>query len=73
MKTVTYENVLVMKKAVSEKFGLYLHFHDGCGSQYFSFDEPVSEEVQEWLKDYFHSNWECAVKFTPSRMELTLE
>ena len=62
-----------MKKAVSDKFGLYLHFHDGCGSQYFSFDAPVNEEVQEWLKDYFRANWECNVKFTPSCMEFTLD
>lgn len=73
MKVVTYQNVLVMKKAVSDKFGLYLYFHDGCGSQYFSFDAPVSEDVQEWLKNYFRANWNCNVKFTPSCMEFTLE
>ena len=35
----SYSQVLEFKRILDEKFGVYLHFHDACGGQYFSFDE----------------------------------
>ena len=28
---VSFDQVLIFKKDIMERFGLYLHFHDGCG------------------------------------------
>jgi len=36
--SLDYSDVLEMKKTVDEKFHLNVHFHDGCGGQYFSLD-----------------------------------
>ena len=42
---VSFDQVLVFKKDIMDRFGLYLHFHDGCGGQYFNFDEPAWERA----------------------------
>ena len=44
----SYSQVLEFKRILDEKFGAYLHFHDACGGQYFSFDE-----VYRFLTSYF--------------------
>ena len=44
--------VITLKNQLSEKFHIYLHFHDACGSQSFSFDAPVSQEVQNYISEY---------------------
>lgn len=31
----SYSQVLEFKRILDEKFGVYLHFHDACGGQYF--------------------------------------
>ena len=41
----SYSQVLEFKRILDEKFGVYLHFHDACGGQYFSFDEAEKDEV----------------------------
>ena len=45
----SYSQVLEFKRILDEKFGVYLHFHDACGGQYFSFDD----EVYQFLTSYF--------------------
>ena len=37
--TFQYAEVLELKKACAEHFPDHVHFHDGCGGQYFSLDE----------------------------------
>ena len=41
----SYSQVLEFKRILDEKFGVYLHFHDACGGQYFSFDEAEKDDV----------------------------
>ncbi|MGN0692058.1 MAG: hypothetical protein ACI4K7_06910 [Oscillospiraceae bacterium] len=41
-----------LKKASEEKFSSKLHFHDGCGGQYFTVDEP-SDELKAFITEYF--------------------
>ena len=45
----SYSQVLEFKRILDEKFGVYLHFHDACGGQYFSFDEAEKDEVYSIL------------------------
>ena len=49
----SYSQVLEFKRILDEKFGVYLHFHDACGGQYFSFDEAEKDEVYQFLTSYF--------------------
>ncbi len=47
-----FSEVLEFKKAINETYGLYVHFHDACGGQYFSFDE-TKDGVKQFVKEYF--------------------
>ncbi len=49
---LTLSQVSELKKAVTERFSVNIHFHDGCGGQYFTVDEP-SKELTEFITEYF--------------------
>ena len=49
----SYSEVLKIKKLLDEKFGVYLHFHDACGGQYFSFDSTPDKSIIDYLSKYF--------------------
>lgn len=49
---LTLSEVTKIKKEVSDRFSAELHFHDGCGGQYFSLDEK-SDELQKYIASYF--------------------
>lgn len=53
MIRLTFDEVIVMKKLMDRKHGLYLHFHDHCTRQFFTFEEPVGDDVEATLNDYF--------------------
>ena len=59
---IQFSDVLQLKDAVNRQFGLYLHFHDACGAQFFSFDEAVDPSVKDFIIDYF-SDKNCTVEF----------
>lgn len=42
MYTMSISEVSELKRMLKEKFRMELHFHDGCGGQYFSFDVAPS-------------------------------
>ncbi|MBR1554920.1 MAG: hypothetical protein IJ644_05940 [Oscillospiraceae bacterium] len=46
------DEIINLKNQLAETFGITLHLHDACGSQSFSFDMPVSEEIQNFISDY---------------------
>lgn len=63
---LTLNEVVDLKKRVDESFGVQIHFHDGCGGQYFSVDRPT-EELKEFIIRFFDArnlnvlfseNWE---------------
>lgn len=70
--TLDYSQVLEMKKAVDEVFHLNVHFHDACGGQYFSLDEKPSQELEDFITEYFAKK-NIAVEFTTDRKRFTLE
>ena len=39
--TVKFDTVKILKAELMDNFNTYLHFHDACGGQYFSFDEVL--------------------------------
>ena len=50
--TFEYSSVLELKKACAERFPDHVHFHDGCGGQYFTLDER-NEEIKRFIESYF--------------------
>jgi hypothetical protein len=50
---ISLNEVNLLKKIIDEKFGVYMHMHDVCGSPYFSFDEEMSEQLKGFLQGYF--------------------
>ena len=71
MKSVTYPEVLELKKAVREAFGVNVHFHDMCSYSSFSLDEP-NEAVSSFIERYFSERGARAA-FNDGRTAFTLE
>ena len=47
-----YGDVLKLKAACAEHYPDHVHFHDGCGGQYFSLDEK-NDSLRDFICDYF--------------------
>ncbi len=56
MAIIDLFKIVELKKAMKEKFGLTLHAHDACPSQYFNFEEEISDEVKNFLTDKLASD-----------------
>ena len=41
-----------LKNKIAERFSLQIHFHDCCGGQFFTVDQPT-EELKEFIIEYF--------------------
>ena len=70
--SLNYSDVLKMKKAVDERFHLNVHFHDGCGGQYFSLDDKPTAELIDFIIEYF-SNFGIKVNYTDDFQMFTLD
>lgn len=44
--------VAELKKKILELFSVEVHFHDGCGGQYFTVD-ALTDEMKVFLIEYF--------------------
>lgn len=69
---LTIENILELKKELNERFGIYLHMHDACGAQYFSFDSAVDDDVADYVSNYA-SKHKCTVIFSDKKDSFTLK
>lgn len=49
---LTLTEVAELKKVLLEKFSVQIHFHDGCGGQYFTVDK-CTEELKEFISAFF--------------------
>lgn len=49
---IDFSEAAKLKKEISDHFQIPLHFHDGCGGQYFTLDNS-NPEVQTYITDYF--------------------
>lgn len=45
-------DITKLKKEIGDRFSAQIHFHDGCGGQYFSLDER-NDEIQKYITAYF--------------------
>ena len=45
-------DITKLKKEINDRFAVRIHFHDGCGGQYFSLDER-NDEIQKYITAYF--------------------
>ena len=76
MRTV---NISIFKakefqKTVEEEFGIHIHVSDNCSGLYFNFDEPPTQELIDFAKDYFakHENGKLDVVLSPNQEHMTL-
>lgn len=67
----TYDEVLKLKKYMDKRLSVYVHFHDGCGGQYFNLDEP-NDDAEQALNEYF-SRLNKTVVFAADNMTFTVE
>lgn len=52
---IKFDTVKILKSELMENFNTYLHFHDACGGQYFSFDEIPNDEVLQHAENFFRN------------------
>ena len=69
--TVDILKIIELKKTLDEKFGLYLHIHDGCGGQYFTVDN-ITPQGKDFIVEYFR-NMKYSVVFNSDENEFYLE
>lgn len=53
MTDVNFFEAVEIKQVLKNKFNIYLHFHDACPKQYFSFDEIPNNAVIDFINNYF--------------------
>jgi hypothetical protein len=68
--TLTFSDVSAFKNEVQNQFGVNVHFHDGCGGQYFSLDE-FNEEINSYISQYF-SNLNLQADFSSNGLQFTV-
>ena len=71
MKSVTFADVLALKKAVQERFGAQIHFHDRCSYSAFSLDAP-NAAVRSFIETHFAAQGLRAV-FNDAGTDFVLE
>lgn len=54
MAVLNLEEIIALKKAVKEQFGVELHAHDACGGQSFEVKE-MTPELRAFLEGYLDS------------------
>ena len=68
---LSISDAVELKRAITEKFSLQIHFHDGCGGQYFTVDE-LTDEMKAFLIEYF-SERKLKMHFSESGDSFTVE
>lgn len=59
------------KKEIYEKFCVQIHFHDGCGGQYFTLENPTAE-LKAYITDFF-ARRNLNVHFSENRQHFSVE
>jgi hypothetical protein len=57
MVNLSIFKAMEVQKVVEEKFGVHMHISDNCSGLYFKFDESPSQEIIDFLEEYF-ANYE---------------
>lgn len=70
--TITFSEVTELKKEIKDKFpSAGIHFHDGCGGQYFTIDQP-DEALLKCITAYFAKK-NLTVLFSEDGSQFTLK
>lgn len=62
--------VTQLKKEAESKLSAQIHFHDGCGGQYFTINNPT-DELKRFITDFFNKKGLKAV-FTENGEQFTV-
>lgn len=65
------DDVIKLKKLISEKYNAKLHMHDTCGGQYFSFDVKLNG-IENFINEYL-SQYNMSAKFSQDCLSFTVE
>ena len=68
---LTLSEVAELKKEIAERFSVRIHFHDGCGGQYFTVD-GATDELKAFLTEYF-AKQKLNVRFSESVNSFSIE
>lgn len=52
MVVLSLMEAIELKCLSQEKFGVHLHFHDGCGGQYFSLEDEADKGLKDCIREY---------------------
>lgn len=69
-RDLDYREVLKLKEACAVHFSDHVHFHDGCGGQYFNLDEK-NDELRRFICEYFERQGMTA-EFAGDEMTFTV-
>ena len=72
MAIIDLFKIIELKKNIEKEFGIKLHIHDGCSMQLFSFDEKVSDELVEYIKNSLETD-NLKVVFSPDGLNFHME
>jgi hypothetical protein len=68
---ITLDDAIALKQEIKNRFATDVHFHDGCGGQYFTLDEK-NEAVVTYITDYYAKLSQKAV-FSADGLQFTVE
>lgn len=51
---ISLSDAAELKKGAKERLSSDIHFHDGCGGQFFTIDAPTAE-LKQFIIDFFAS------------------
>ena len=74
MINISLFKAIAARDALEEKLGVHMHVSDNCGGLYFKFDEVPSQEVLDFLADYFanHEDGHMEMLLSQSRKNFSL-
>ena len=50
---LSLNDFLGFRNDLMNKFSLYVHMHDACTGQTFTFDSRLPDEAANWISEYF--------------------
>lgn len=53
MPIIDLFQIVELKKEIEFNFGIKMHMHDLCSTQYFTFDKNMSKKLKEFITKYF--------------------
>lgn len=69
--TLTFTEVTELKEEINRRFSSQIHFHDGCGGQFFTLDEK-NDELEKFIIAYFTER-NLRAKFSEDGLHFTVK